>query len=98
MGNFCQRCGTGLPPSARFCSSCGAVVPPAAFIPGRPLARPIAGRNIAGVCAGLAQAYGWDVAVIRILAVIGLFFSCGLVAVGYLACWIGIPEEGRPVL
>jgi hypothetical protein len=25
--------------------------------------------------------------------VIGFFFSGGLVAVAYLACWIGIPEE-----
>jgi phage shock protein PspC (stress-responsive transcriptional regulator) len=44
----------------------------------------------------LAQAYGWDVALVRILAVIGLCFSGGLVAVAYLAGWIGIPEE--PVL
>ncbi len=48
---------------------------------------------IAGVCLGVAQAYGWDVAVVRILAVVGLFCSGGLVAVAYLAGWIGIPEE-----
>jgi len=41
----------------------------------------------------LAQAYGWDVALVRIFSVIGFFFSGGLVAVAYLACWIGIPEE-----
>jgi phage shock protein C len=93
MAIFCQRCGTGLPVSARFCSNCGAVVPVATYIPGRPLVRPIVGRQIAGVCIGLAQAYGWDVALVRIFAVIGLFFSCGLVAVAYLAGWIGIPEE-----
>jgi len=51
------------------------------------------GRQIAGVCIGLAQANGWDVALVRILAVIGCFFSGGLVAVAYLAGWIGIPEE-----
>jgi phage shock protein PspC (stress-responsive transcriptional regulator) len=33
---------------------------------GRPLVRPIAGRQIAGVCIGLAQANAWDVAVVRI--------------------------------
>jgi phage shock protein C len=58
--------------------------------------RPFAGRMIAGVCAGLAQANGWDVALIRILAVAGLFCSGGLVAVAYLAGWIGIPEEPLP--
>jgi phage shock protein PspC (stress-responsive transcriptional regulator) len=42
---------------------------------------------------GLSQAYGWDVTPVRIVTVIGLIFSSGLVAVAYLACWIGIPEE-----
>jgi phage shock protein PspC (stress-responsive transcriptional regulator) len=51
------------------------------------------GRQIAGVCAALAQTYGWDVAVVRILAVVGFFFSGGMVAIAYLAGWIGIPEE-----
>jgi phage shock protein C len=55
--------------------------------------RPIAGRQIAGVCIGLAQTYGWDVAVVRIITVIGAFCSGGMVGVAYLACWIGIPEE-----
>jgi len=93
MAVFCQRCGTGLPSGARFCSSCGAVVPVATYAPGRPLVRPIVGRQIAGVCIALAQAYGWDVALVRIFTVIGFFCSGGLVAVAYLAGWIGIPEE-----
>jgi phage shock protein PspC (stress-responsive transcriptional regulator) len=66
-----------------------ATVPPQ----GRPLVRPIIGRQIAGVCIGLAQANGWDVSIVRIVAVVGFFFTGGLVAVGYLAGWIGIPEE-----
>jgi phage shock protein C len=93
MAVFCHRCGTGLPATARFCSNCGTVVTVAPPFPGRPLVRPHVGRQIAGVCIGLAQANGWDVAVIRILAVVGFFFSGGLVAVAYLAGWIGIPEE-----
>ncbi|MGB8261132.1 MAG: PspC domain-containing protein [Terracidiphilus sp.] len=96
MAVFCQRCGTGLPTSARFCSNCGQVVPVPEFIPGRPLVRPILGRQVAGVCIGLAQAYGWDVALVRIFTVLGFFFSCGLVAVAYLAGWIGIPDEAAP--
>ncbi len=93
MAAFCQRCGAGLPMSAHFCSSCGAVVPAAQPIPGRPLIRPRIGRQIAGVCLALAQANGWDVTVVRIIAVLALFFSSGLVGVAYLAAWIGIPEE-----
>ncbi len=93
MAVYCQRCGTGLPPSARFCSNCGAVVPVEPYIPARQLVRPIAGRMIAGVCIGVAQTYGWDVALVRVLTVVGFFFSGGLVFVAYLAGWIGIPEE-----
>jgi len=97
MALFCQRCGTQLPSSARFCSNCGTTVHVAAPMSSRPLVRPIAGRMIAGVCIGLAQANGWDVAIIRVIAVIGFFFSGGLVAVAYLAGWIGIPEETIPM-
>ena len=69
-------------------------MPPA---PGRPLVRPHIGRQIAGVCLGLAQANGWDVALIRIITVVGFFFSGGLVAIAYIAGWIGIPEEPIPM-
>jgi phage shock protein PspC (stress-responsive transcriptional regulator) len=51
------------------------------------------GRQIAGVCLALAQSNGWDVSVVRIVAVIGFFLSSGLVGVAYVAAWIGIPEE-----
>ena len=71
MPFFCQRCGTGLPPSARFCSNCGNVVTAAPPPPGRPLVRPIVGRQIAGVCIGVAQANGWDVTAVRVLTVVG---------------------------
>lgn len=93
MAIFCTQCGTGLPNSAKFCSNCGSAVQVPAPMPGRPLVRPIYGRQVAGVCLGLAQANGWDVSVIRILAVAGFIVTSGLAGVAYLAAWIGIPEE-----
>jgi phage shock protein PspC (stress-responsive transcriptional regulator) len=60
---------------------------------GRPLLRPRVGRQIAGVCIALAHANGWDVSVVRIVTVVGFFFSSGLVGIAYLAAWVGIPEE-----
>jgi phage shock protein PspC (stress-responsive transcriptional regulator) len=83
--------------NARFCFNCGAPIGGTMPIPGRRMVRPIAGRQIAGVCIGVAQAYGWDVALVRIFAVMGLIFSCGLVAVAYMAGWLGIPEEQLPL-
>jgi phage shock protein C len=93
MSFFCNRCGGGLPGSARFCSNCGAVIPVTQPTQGRQLVRPLMGRRVAGVCIGLAQAYGWDVALVRLFTVLGCFFSGGVVAVAYVAGWIGIPEE-----
>ncbi|HEX7730368.1 MAG TPA: PspC domain-containing protein [Terracidiphilus sp.] len=61
--------------------------------PGRPLVRPLVGRQIAGVCLALAQSNGWDVTAVRILTVVAFFMSSGIVGIAYLAAWIGIPEE-----
>jgi phage shock protein C len=97
MTVFCQRCGTGLPAIAHFCSNCGAAVPAVQPMYGRPMIRPRMGRVIGGVCMALAQANGWDPAVVRIIATIGLICTTGLVGVAYLALWIGIPEETPPL-
>jgi phage shock protein C len=101
MPVFCQQCGFGMPLTARFCSHCGATIPAVPPMPGpihgRPLIRPRIGRQIGGVCIAFAQANGWDVTLVRILAVIGCFFTSGLVGIAYLAAWIGIPEETPPL-
>ena len=96
MPAYCQNCGSALHATARFCSGCGAAVPMPQAAPRRPLVRPHAGRAIAGVCLGLAQANGWDVALVRVLTLLLCIFSSGLVGVAYLAAWIGIPEETAP--
>ena len=93
MAFYCHQCGIGLPASAHFCSNCGAATAATQFAPGRPLMRPRVGRQIAGVCLALSRSYGWDVSVVRIVSVLALFFSSGLIGVAYLAAWIGIPEE-----
>jgi phage shock protein PspC (stress-responsive transcriptional regulator) len=41
----------------------------------------------------MARAYGWDVTLVRIVAVLVCIFSSGLLGVAYIASWIGIPEE-----
>jgi phage shock protein C len=96
MAVFCNQCGTRVNANARFCSRCGTALPPMQPTPGRPLIRPQAGRQIGGVCLALAQSNGWDVVLVRILTVIGFFFSSGLIGIAYLAAWIGIPEETAP--
>jgi phage shock protein C len=76
---------------ASFCSKCGRPAMAAAAVP-TPLYRPRAGRAIAGVCAGFALRYGWDVVVVRLVAVLG-FFLGGSFGLAYVIAWIVMPEE-----
>lgn len=50
-------------------------------------------RVIGGVCAGLAEYFGIDPLIVRILAV-GLVFAGGAGFLAYLAAWLMVPEEG----
>lgn len=54
------------------------------------LTRPRTGRIIAGVCAGIADHYGWSVRTVRLLFVLfGLFGAGELV---YIILWIVMPK------
>jgi phage shock protein PspC (stress-responsive transcriptional regulator) len=57
------------------------------------LRRPVQGRMIAGVAAGVARYLGADVTVIRIILAVLAFVGGAGVPI-YLACWLLIPEEG----
>jgi phage shock protein PspC (stress-responsive transcriptional regulator) len=56
------------------------------------LTRPQEGRIIAGVCAGLAQRYGWSVFVVRLLFLLSLVLPGSQVIV-YLILWILMPNQ-----
>lgn len=48
---------------------------------------------VAGVCAGLAMHYGWDIALVRVLTVLITIFSSGAGLIAYIVFWIVMPEE-----
>jgi phage shock protein C len=48
---------------------------------------------VAGVCAGIADYFGIDVTLVRILAVAGVIFGFGSVAVAYLVAWVLLPKR-----
>jgi phage shock protein PspC (stress-responsive transcriptional regulator) len=56
------------------------------------LRRPTNGRVIAGVCAALAHRFGWDVTIVRILAVLSILLP-GPQVIAYLVAWLIIPSE-----
>ncbi len=55
------------------------------------LTRPQQGRMIAGVCAGLAQRFGWNVGLVRLLFLLSCLLP-GPQFVIYLVLWVLIPK------
>jgi phage shock protein PspC (stress-responsive transcriptional regulator) len=56
------------------------------------LSRPTSGRMIAGVCAGIAQRYGWKVKTVRLAFVLSCLLP-GPQFVIYLILWLTMPER-----
>lgn len=109
MAVSCSNCSNPLNESAKFCSACGAPVgaqqpaqapPPnwganwgGNYAQHSRLIRPRYGRMVAGVCQGLANAYGWDVVWVRVLTVLLAIFGGGVGLIGYIVFWVVMPEE-----
>lgn len=51
------------------------------------------GRILAGVCAGIAQQYGFSPFLVRLIFVI--FAVTGASEIAYLVLWILMPKRGR---
>jgi phage shock protein C len=51
---------------------------------------------IAGVCAGFALHYGWDLNLVRIITAL-LIILTGVGALAYIIAWVVIPEEPYPL-
>ncbi|MFN2488947.1 MAG: PspC domain-containing protein [Actinomycetota bacterium] len=58
----------------------------------RRLVRPREGKMIAGVCAGVAQFFGVDVTIVRVLFVFFGLWGAGEIA--YIVLWILAPKAG----
>ena len=56
------------------------------------LTRPREGRIIAGVCAGLAQRFGWSVFLVRLLFLLSIVIPGSQVLV-YIVLWILMPTR-----
>jgi phage shock protein PspC (stress-responsive transcriptional regulator) len=83
-----QPRGSQVPPMSQPYADSGFLAP------GQPLRRPVQGRMLAGVAAGIAEYLRIDVTLVRIvLAVLTVVGGAGVPI--YLAGWLLIPEEGR---
>jgi phage shock protein C len=63
--------------------------------PPKKLVRARKGRQLAGVCSGIAEYLGVDATVVRLVFVALAVVTGGLFALVYLAAWAIIPEEGE---
>lgn len=59
------------------------------------LVRRLDGRMLAGVCAGVAEYFGIDVTLVRVILAVVCVFTAGAGVLAYLLAWIIIPEEGE---
>lgn len=97
---YCTSCGFELRTGDRFCASCGAAQQEAA--PPReerraPLMRDMRGKKIAGVCAGIARQYGWDVTLVRV-AFLASILVHGVGILAYIIGWIAMPRDDQQTL
>jgi phage shock protein PspC (stress-responsive transcriptional regulator) len=93
---FCSHCGKPIESSSRFCPACGATINAGPFTanayqPTQRLTRPRSPRMIAGVCAGFALHYGWDLNLVRVITALFIVLT-GVGALAYIAAWVIIPE------
>ena len=56
------------------------------------LVRSRKGRIVAGICAGVAGFFGWDVTLVRVVVAV---VTGGTGVLAYLAAWALIPVEGE---
>ena len=59
------------------------------------LVRSQKGRMVAGICAGIADYFGLDVTLVRVIVTVVSVFTAGTGALAYLAAWVIIPGEGE---
>ena len=52
-------------------------------------------RMIAGVCSGIADYFGWDITLGRIIYVLLTFFTAFSGGIVYLILWLVMPEAKR---
>ena len=50
-------------------------------------------RMVAGVCSGVADYFGVDVTLVRLVTVLGAIFGFGSLILAYVVAWALLPEE-----
>jgi len=65
---------------------------PAGAVAPRRLTRNSENAMLGGVCSGVADRFGLDVTLVRLLTVLGVVLGLGSVAVAYIVAWVLLPK------
>ncbi len=94
---YCQSCGAEVSDAFRYCPQCGTATintaNSSAAKARRAFRRPLEGKKIAGVCAGIARYLDIDVTLVRVLMLVFALWPPGLGLLAYLVCWIVMPRD-----
>ncbi len=99
---ICYNCQKEIVDGARYCQFCGAAqkpITPPPPPPPKPLRRSRKHKMIAGVCAGMAEHFGVDMVLVRLVWALVILFGGGFPGVvAYIVCWLVIPyaEDEAP--
>jgi phage shock protein C len=81
---LCRYCAQEIAHAAVKCPHCLSRQP-------KPFHRGVPGKLFAGVCAGLADYLGIEIALVRVAFLLAMLFSGGLVFSAYIALWFLTP-------
>ena len=94
----CLSCQKDIAVGSRFCYNCGAKQPetpassvPPTYVPPRKFVRSTNDRKIAGVCAGVADYFGMDPGLVRVLWLLATLIP-GPNVIAYFVIWIAANE------
>lgn len=62
---------------------------------GKRLMRPMSDRWLAGVCSGIANYFGWDVAILRLVYLVLTLCTAFSGIIIYIILWICMPEDNN---